>query len=54
LKISQGGTVGLLQRYIGKVLPMYQEIKDRIEKAACLGTDQTGAKIHSKTHWLRK
>jgi transposase len=52
LEISQGGIVGLLQRFTGKALPMYQEIKNRIEKAACLGTDETGAKINGKTHWF--
>ena len=52
LEISQGGIVGLLQRFTGKTLPMYQEIKNRIEKAACLGTDETGAKINGKTHWF--
>lgn len=52
LEISQVGIVGLLQRFTGKALPMYQEIKNRIEKAACLGTDETGAKINGKTHWF--
>jgi hypothetical protein len=44
LEISQGGIAGLLQRFTGKALPMYQEIKSRIEKSTCLGTDETGAK----------
>jgi transposase len=52
LEISQGGIVGLLQRFTSKALPMYQEIKNRIEKATCLGTDETGAKINGKTHWF--
>uniref|UniRef100_UPI00084D0BCE IS66 family transposase n=1 Tax=Arcticibacter eurypsychrophilus TaxID=1434752 RepID=UPI00084D0BCE len=53
LEISQGGIAGLLQRFTGKALPMYREIKNRIEKAACLGTDETGAKINGRTHWFR-
>jgi transposase len=52
LDISQGSIVSLLQRFTGKALPVYQEIKNRIEKAACLGTDETGAKINGKTHWF--
>lgn len=52
LKISQGGIVGLLQRFTGKALPLYQEIKNRVEKAGCLGTDETGAKINGKAHWF--
>jgi len=30
---------------------MYQEIKNRVEKAECLGTDETGAKVNGKKHW---
>jgi len=52
LEISQGGIVGLLQRFTGKALPIYQEIKNRVEKSSCLGTDETGAKINGKTHWF--
>jgi transposase len=52
LEISQGGIVGLLQHFTVKALPMYQEIKSRVEKATCLGTDETGAKINGKTHWF--
>jgi transposase len=52
LEISQGGIVGLLQRFTAKALPMYEEIKSRVEKSTCLGTDETGAKINGKTHWF--
>lgn len=52
LEISQGGVVGLLQRFTVKAKPMYEEIKNRIKKATCLGTDETGAKINGKTHWF--
>ena len=52
LEISQGGIVGLLQRFTDKALPVYQQIKNRVEKSTCLGTDETGAKINGKTHWF--
>jgi transposase len=52
LGISQGGIGCLLQRFTGKALPMYQEIKNRVEKAVCLGTDETGAKVNGKKHWF--
>jgi transposase len=52
LEISQGGIVGLLQRFTTKAIPMYREIKNRVENATCLGTDETGAKINGKTHWF--
>lgn len=51
LKISQGGIAGSLQRFTGKAMPLYEEIKNRVEKATCIGTDETGAKINGKTHW---
>jgi transposase len=52
LEISLGGIVGLLHRFTAKALPVYQEIKNRIEKSRFLGTDETGAKINGKTHWF--
>jgi len=52
IELSQGGIAGILQRFTTKALPMYKEIKDRIEKSTCLGTDETGAKINGKTHWF--
>ena len=52
LDISQGGIGCLLQRFTGKALPMYQEIKNRVEEALCLGTDETGAKVNGKKHWF--
>jgi hypothetical protein len=51
LKISQGGIAGSLQRFTGKAMPLYKEIKNRVEKVSCIGTDETGAKINGKTHW---
>lgn len=52
LPISQGGIVGLMDRFTEKALPVYEEIKNRIEIAECLGTDETGAKVNGKTHWF--
>jgi len=52
LDISQGGIGCLLQRFTGKALPIYQEIKNKVEQAVCLGTDETGAKVDGKKHWF--
>lgn len=52
LSISQGGIVGLMDRFTEKSLPVYGEIKNRIALAECLGTDETGAKVNGKTHWF--
>jgi transposase len=52
LSISQGGIVGLMDRFTEKALPVYQQIKNRVEIAACLGTVETGAKVNGKTNWF--
>lgn len=52
LNISHGGVVGLLERFATKAVPMYQEIKNRIEQAGTVGTDETGVKVNGKNHWM--
>jgi len=52
LQISQGGIVNILKRFTKKALPVYLEIKNRVEKATCLGSDETGAKVNGKRHWF--
>ena len=52
LKISTGTLAGMIARFAVKALPMYQEIKSRIQKAACIGSDETGVKINGKNHWM--
>ena len=52
LPISEGGIHHLLQRFTQKSFPIYQQIKERIENAAVLGTDETGAKVNGKKHWF--
>ena len=52
LSISQGGIVGLMDCFTGKALPVYGEIKNRIELAPCLGTDETGAKVNGRINWF--
>ena len=52
LNISVGGVVGLLERFAKKAVPVYQEIKNRIELASTIGSDETGVKINGKNHWM--
>ena len=51
LPISTGGINNILQRIAQKALPMYQEIKQNIAQATCVGTDETGVNINGKNHW---
>ena len=51
LSISTGGINNILQRIAKKALPMYAAIKERIEQATCVGSDETGVNINGKNHW---
>lgn len=52
LPVSEGGVHHILQRFAQKAVPVYAQIKERIEQAAFLGTDETGAKVNGKKHWF--
>lgn len=51
LSISTGGIHNILQRIAQKALPMYNAIKEKIEQATCVGSDETGVNINGKNHW---
>jgi len=52
LPVSEGGIYHILQRFAQKSLPVYLQIKKRIEDAAFLGTDETGVKVNGRNHWF--
>jgi transposase len=49
--LSVGGINNILNRLAKKAMPMYEAIKERIELATCIGTDETGVNINGKNHW---
>ena len=51
LPISTGGINNILQRIAKKALPMYNTIKEKIQQATCIGTDETGININGKNNW---
>lgn len=51
LPISTGGIANILQRMANKATPFYNEIKEKIAQATCIGADETGVKIDGKNHW---
>jgi transposase len=51
LPISTGGINNILQRIAQKALPLYNTIKEKIEQATCVGSDETGVNINGKNHW---
>lgn len=52
LPISQGTVVNKIQSFSNKCLPYYQKIKDQIVENKCVGSDESGAKINGKLHWI--
>jgi transposase len=52
LPVSEGGIHHLLNRFTEKAIPIYNEIKSRIEASDFVGTDETGAKVDGKKHWF--
>ena len=51
LKISKGGLNHILQRFVKKCAPMYDALKDRVEKSFSIGSDETGAAVNGKKGW---
>lgn len=52
LPISVGGNNHILKRLTAKVLPLYEEIKERIGRCEVIGTDETGVKVNGSKDWM--
>lgn len=52
LPVSTGGLNNILQRLAKKATPFYDNIKERIKRATCIGTDETGLNIDGKKYWV--
>lgn len=52
IDISQGGLHCLLNRFADKTTPVYGLIKQRILESKVVGSDETGAKVNGKKHWM--
>lgn len=50
--ISEGGIQHILQRFTGKAMPRYEQIRILIQEAESAGTDETGAKVNKEKHWF--
>ena len=51
LSISEGSIANILQRFVKKALPHYDIIKQRIEAANYVGTDETSMTVNGAKHW---
>lgn len=52
LNLSEGSIENLLKRSAKKSKGFYQQIKDEIEKANFVGSDETGAKVNGQKWWI--
>lgn len=50
--VSEGGLHELLKRITNKALPVYDQIKARLEKSRLVGSDETGAKVNGDRKWF--
>ena len=53
MSISEGGIANLLPRFVKKALPCHYTIKQRIDAASYVGTDETSMTVNGEKHWVR-
>ena len=51
LPISQGTVINIIKRFAEKAIPTYLDIKDQIQKANVVGSDETGCHVNGKNLW---
>ena len=52
IDISEGGIHYLLGRFADRITPVYEMIRERVERATVVGTDETGIKVNGDKHWF--
>jgi len=52
IPISEGTVGNMLKNLSQKAMPVYEEIKQRVEQSCVIGGDETGIKINGKKGWL--
>lgn len=50
--ISEGGIHYLLGRFADRITPVYEMIRERVERATVVGADETGIKVNGDRHWF--
>lgn len=51
LKISSGGLNYLINKFVKKATPYYDQIRDNLLSHTTIGADETGTNINGKLHW---
>jgi len=52
LNLSQGTITNILNKMANKAKPLYYAIKDHLERAATVNSDETGASVNGKKQWM--
>lgn len=52
IQLSEGTISNILNRMRKKAAPAYQAIRDKIEKSAVVGADETGCKVDGELQWM--
>jgi transposase len=52
LPVSVGGIHHILERLAQKAIPVYEVIKQQLQHASFVGTDETGLNVNGKIHWM--
>lgn len=52
IHLSEGTIGNILKSLAQKAIPIYEEIKNRVERSPVVGSDETGIKINGKKGWL--
>lgn len=52
LSICEGSLVNAVNQMASKSLPVYQRIKENIERSSVVGADETGGKVNQTKHWF--
>lgn len=51
LPVSQSTVINIIKRFAEKAIPTYLDIKDQIQKANVVGSDETGCNVNGKNIW---
>ena len=52
INISQGTILNILNKMATKASSLYQSIKNNLEEAESIGSDETGARVNGKKNWI--
>ena len=52
LPVGESSIVNMINRFANKAQPVYEEIKSKVMRSGCVGSDETGCKVNGKKHWF--